>query len=563
MLSALAPNNRLLSLAASEEAQVKGRHARVKRYGAKFATGFLEFYKRSEMADCTVVGPDGCEYRLHRLLLAYHSEYFRRLLSSEFKEGQARHAILKFEDTGNTWPILLEYFYTEEITLTDSNVLALFAASRELMIPAIQAVQYNCDQFRSSCVTLVAQSFNTCCFQSTDGLPVEVILEILEHPQLYVQTEEQVLLFVENYVRRHKLDADTIRTLYSTVRLPFLSNERLASLVFCGEADAAAAGGGSVMGPPKDLLLAALAQRLYWLDHPERLPPATGGSGANAVGGSGGTLGSDSSECGTDMSRGGASGSSNGGVGRLLGNLAVLAGGRMAAAPRKTYCCSVEYGLPGGSEYVSVPMEAVWDDLATNLTVRVSGETEGDPDSILNTLDDPTSWFNVTGDDPSRPVWLEVVFPPHMRVVELTKYTFSHGMNMSAHMFPYGISDSSWFQMKGMSTQVSPGGEEPFTQLRTQDSCQQHTEFVVTVDPGCSTQVVWRRLRIVAGEESSQQVRLSIRRLKLFGRVEVSLLREPEGRDVVAAWRRRKEAVSSGRQFTMLRGMSAKRLDKC
>ncbi|GLI64801.1 hypothetical protein VaNZ11_008207 [Volvox africanus] len=601
MPSELAPSNRLLRLAASEEAQMKGRPARVKRYGAKFATGFLEFYKQSEMADCTVVGPDGCEYRLHGLLLAYHSEFFRRALSSEFKEGQARRIALRFEDTGNTWPLLIEYFYTEEITLTDTNVLALFAASRELMIPAIQdycadfaqssldssnaiqflsqAVQYNCDQFRSSCVTLVAQSFNTCCFKSTDGLPIEVILEILEHPQLYVQTEEQVLLFVENYVRRHKLDADTIRTLYSTVRLPFLSNERLAFMAFCGDTDAATAaaadaaghggGSGSAVGPPKDLLLAALAQRLYWLDHPERLLPATGGGVATAVGGSSaGTLCSDSGEFASELSRGGAGGNSNGGVGRLLGSIAVLVSGKMAAAaqppaPRKTYCCSVEYGLPGGSEYVSVPMEAVWDDLATNLTVRVSGETEGDPDSILSTLDDPTSWFNVTGDDPSRPVWLEVVFPPHMRVVELTKYTFSHGMNMSAHMFPYGISDSSWFQMKGMSTQVSPGAEEPFTQLRTQDSCQQHTEFVVTVDPGCSKQVVWRRLRIVAGEDSSQQVRLSIRRLKLFGRVEVSLLREPDGRDVVAAWRRRKEAVSSSRQFTMLRGLSAKRLDNC
>lgn len=76
------------------------------------------------------------------------------------------------------------------------------------------------------------------------------------------------------------------------------------------------------------------------------------------------------------------------------------------------------------------------------------GETEGDPDSILRTLEDPSSWFNVSSDDSSRPVWLEVLFPPHMRVVELTKYTFSHGMNMASHMFPYGISDSSWFQLK-------------------------------------------------------------------------------------------------------------------
>ena len=42
---------------------------------------------------------------------------------------------------------------------------------------------------------------------------------------------------------------------------------------------------------------------------------------------------------------------------------------------------------------------------------------------------------------------------------------------------------------QGMSTHVSPGDEEPFTPLRTQDSCQQHTEYVVTVDPAHSKQV--------------------------------------------------------------------------
>eukprot|EP00198_Chlamydomonas_reinhardtii_P000506 XP_001689841.1 predicted protein [Chlamydomonas reinhardtii] len=418
-----------------------GRIVRAKRYGGRFGNGFLDFLKTSELADCTVVGPNGQEYRLHSLLLAYHSEFFRRALGSEFAEGAARRIVLGFEDSGDTWPLLIEYFYTEEITLTDANVLALFAASRELLIPAIQdfcadfaqnslepsnalsflrqAVQYNCDAFRTSCVTLVATSFNTCCGKSTDGLPVEVIQEILDHPQLFVQTEEQVLLFVQNYVRRHQLDDATVRQLFRGVRLPFLSNDRLAALA---------------------------------AETPGHGPPI---------------------------------------------------------------------------EFICIPMELVWEELATNLTVCMSGDTvEGDADSILRTSSSDSdtgagSWFTVSSEDPSRPVWVEIAFPPCMRVVELSKYTFSHGMNMIAHMFPYGISDSSWFQMKGMSTHVSPGDEEPFTPLRTQDSCQQHTEYVVTVDPAHSKQVVWRRLRILAGDENAQQqVRLSIRKLKLYGRVE-------------------------------------------
>ncbi|KAG2447529.1 hypothetical protein HYH02_007453 [Chlamydomonas schloesseri] len=619
---------------------------RAKQYGGRFSNGFLDFFKTSELADCTVVGPNGQEYRLHSLLLAYHSEFFRRALSSDFAEGAARRIVLRFEDSGDTWPLLVNYFYTEEITLTDANVLALFAASRELLIPAIQdfcadfaqnslepsnalsflrqAVQYNCDAFRTSCVSLVASSFNTCCAKSTDGLPVDVILEILDHPQLFVQTEEQVLLFVQNYVRRHRLDEATVRQLYRGVRLPFLSNDRLAAL--------AAEPPGH--GPPMDMLMAAMAQRLQLLDHPERLQQqqqqasaiaatasaaaaaaagACGGAvastshqhtlvagplaavvaasgdgrasrlpsgsstagGTAAVGGAAAAAGSDdtsgaltvadgssnsNSGTGGQVSSGSGAGGGGGGGGgaRLLALLNNMAGGCGPPVPRKTYACSLEYSLPGGSEYICIPMELVWEELASNLTVRVSGDTvEGDADSILrvtpgggsssDTDTGPGSWFTVSSEDASRPVWVEVGFPACMRVVELSKYTFSHGMNMIAHMFPYGISDSSWFQMKGMSTHVSPGDDEPFTPLRTADnSCQQHTEYCVTVDPAHSKQVVWRRLRILAGDENAQQqVRLSIRKLKLYGRVEVSLLRDSPGRDVVAAWRRRKEAAAA------------------
>ncbi len=41
--------------------------------------------------------------------------------------------------------------------------------------------------------------------------------------------------------------------------------------------------------------------------------------------------------------------------------------------PRKTYVCSIEYGLPGGSEYACVPLHEVWEDLVPQLHVRVSG----------------------------------------------------------------------------------------------------------------------------------------------------------------------------------------------
>lgn len=45
----------------------------------------------------------------------------------------------------------------------------------------------------------------------------------------------------------------------------------------------------------------------------------------------------------------------------------------LAFLPRRSYLCTLEYGLPGGSEYACVPLQDVWEDLVPQLHVRVSG----------------------------------------------------------------------------------------------------------------------------------------------------------------------------------------------
>jgi hypothetical protein len=60
------------------------------------------------------------------------------------------------------------------------------------------------------------------------------------------------------------------------------------------------------------------------------------------------------------------------GVGTALG----LPGGGplpLNMLPRRTYVCTPEYGLPGGSEYACIPLQEVWEDLVPQLHVRVSG----------------------------------------------------------------------------------------------------------------------------------------------------------------------------------------------
>ncbi|KAI9016862.1 hypothetical protein DFJ74DRAFT_708909 [Hyaloraphidium curvatum] len=62
-------------------------------YEAASATGFfrtgafLSFLESGEHSDIKVVGPDGSERRLHRMVICAHSGFFRAALKHEFKES--------------------------------------------------------------------------------------------------------------------------------------------------------------------------------------------------------------------------------------------------------------------------------------------------------------------------------------------------------------------------------------------------------------------------------------------------------------------------------------------
>ena len=42
--------------------------------------------------------------------------------------------------------------------------------------------------------------------------------------------------------------------------------------------------------------------------------------------------------------------------------------------PRGSYCSNLQYGLPGGQEYVDVPVHHIWQLLAPSISVKVSGQ---------------------------------------------------------------------------------------------------------------------------------------------------------------------------------------------
>ena len=99
--------------------------------------------------------------------------------------------------------------------------------------------------------------------------------------------------------------------------------------------------------------------------------------------------------------------------------------------------------------------------------------------------------------------------------------------------------------LQGLVTQVCPVGGPPdaFVTLKGHESCQLQTEFSVSLLDTTQGSAVapWRRMRILPADHAGESAsRLSIRHLRLFGKVEVSALQPDPGHDVLASWRKRR-----------------------
>lgn len=105
-------------------------------------------------------------------MIAYSSEYFSRLLLSEFKEASQSHVTLKFPDPNNVFPDVLAFMYSGRmyiphyrgliisagISLTLDNVIPLLTMADHYLIKPLEQL---CSDFLSSHVstpTLIAHA---------------------------------------------------------------------------------------------------------------------------------------------------------------------------------------------------------------------------------------------------------------------------------------------------------------------------------------------------------------------------------------------------------------------
>ncbi|KAA3673543.1 kelch-like protein 20 [Paragonimus westermani] len=209
--------------------------------------------RNRELCDVVLL-VDGREVFTHRVVLASCSAYFRAMFTGELAESRQTEITL-YDLDGDAVETLIDFCYTSQITVEESNVQNLLPAACLLQLTEVQDVcceflkrqldPSNCLGIRAfadthACRGLlrVADRFTQLNFldvvESEEFLllPVKQLIDILSSDELNVRTEEQVYRAVMRWIhhnlserRRH------LAHLLQHVRLPLLSPKFLVGTV--------------------------------------------------------------------------------------------------------------------------------------------------------------------------------------------------------------------------------------------------------------------------------------------------------------------------------------------
>ncbi|XP_028303445.1 kelch repeat and BTB domain-containing protein 8 [Gouania willdenowi] len=103
-------------------------------------------YDEAQLTDIVVEVDHGQTFSCHRNVLAAISPYFRSMFTSGLTESSQREVRIVGVES-ESMHLVLDYAYTSKVTLSESNVQALFTAASIFQIPALQD---QCAQFMIS-----------------------------------------------------------------------------------------------------------------------------------------------------------------------------------------------------------------------------------------------------------------------------------------------------------------------------------------------------------------------------------------------------------------------------
>ncbi len=216
-----------------------------------FKKGFLDYLKTGRFADVIVVSNDHL-YPTHRLILAYSSEYFKRLLLSDFKESSQSTITLKLDDPRNVFPEMLAFMYDGKVKLTLENVIPLLALADHYLVEQLcvlcnnflsanitrdtaltiikRALEFSFDNIIERCITVIAKNFSKI-EANYDFFPPPLFLELLLHPSLVVRNEYSLYLLVCHYIEVHpELQPQDIEKIMGTIRFIWMTYDDIAKV---------------------------------------------------------------------------------------------------------------------------------------------------------------------------------------------------------------------------------------------------------------------------------------------------------------------------------------------
>uniref|UniRef100_X2BA52 BTB domain-containing protein n=1 Tax=Capitella teleta TaxID=283909 RepID=X2BA52_CAPTE len=221
-----------------------------------FMASLHKLQEKEVMTDVTLILPDQSAIPCHKVVLMAASPFFETMFQSGLKEGAEQNIKLDFADS-DIIKMLVEFFYTGYIELTDGNIKAVVAGSEFLFCKHLKA---HCEEYLvdtvdlSNCIDYYryGQVFNLKLLIKTafdfllskfrefreisdfDKLTEVELVEVVSCDQLNVENEDVVFEAVVHWVNA---DSDAREEVFPRIapliRFPFCSQTAFTDNICC------------------------------------------------------------------------------------------------------------------------------------------------------------------------------------------------------------------------------------------------------------------------------------------------------------------------------------------
>ena len=211
-----------------------------------------ELRQASILCDVVIRVNKTFEFPAHRCILSASSAYFQALFSDDFRER--RSGVVELEGIGEMERVL-EFIYTGEVEIDESNAHDLVMAADYLNIPSLKlnaavalersinvsnclilqkfSTKYDCVLLKESCTLFINQNFSQVMKSEGFGeLSLEAMIELLKCDELNVENENEVFCSALSWIKydlqsREKLLLEVLKH----VRFPLIRTNYLVNII--------------------------------------------------------------------------------------------------------------------------------------------------------------------------------------------------------------------------------------------------------------------------------------------------------------------------------------------